>query len=158
MARKAPLPTVFVDSNILISALVAPASPAGVLVLWSSLRERLYAIVIAEFVRLEVEQALASRSTDLVALFRAQLALVRPLGVRLPRPDEVAAVRGKIRHLHDEPVLASALIARPTVIVSDNTKDFNAKVASAVGIPVMTSKHFMRRMAALPFGGLQPPG
>lgn len=87
MARKAPLPTVFVDSNILISSLVAPASPAGVLVLWSSLRERPYAIVVADFVRLEVEQALASRSTDLVALFRAQLALFRPLGGRDPGHD-----------------------------------------------------------------------
>ena len=157
MARKQQLPTVFVDSNILLAALMAPASPAGILLMWSCLHDRPYVVVVADFVRMEVENVLAGHPPELAALFHAQLALIRPLGVRLPRPDEVRAVRGKIRHLHDEPVLASALIARPSVIVSDNTKDFNAKVAATIGIPIMTSKVFMRKMAALPFGGLQPP-
>lgn len=81
----------FVDSNIIINALVAPASPAGFLLMWASLQERPYVVVVAKFVRMEVERALARQPSDLTEHFRAQLALVRPLSVRLPTAEEVAA-------------------------------------------------------------------
>src|SRR5438552_4771364 len=114
---KPQLPQVFIDANVILAALAVPLSPARMLISLACLKKQPYQIVLADYVRLEIEQNLQRQSPELTRLFQQFLQLIRPRTVRLPTPEEVIAVRGIIRHLHDEPVLASALIPpRPHVI------------------------------------------
>lgn len=154
---KPGIPRVFVDANVLLAALAVSLSPARVVVSLACLKKQPFRLVLADYVRREIDQNLAQHPPELSLLFQQLLRLIRPLVVRLPTPEEVLAVRGVIRHLHDEPVWASALISpRPHVIVSDNKRDFNQRVAARIGIPIMTTHNFLDRLVSLPFGGFLP--
>lgn len=144
-SRRRSKPLVFVDSNIMLCGMLRPGSPAYALLALAYLKKAPYRVGPSEFVRQEVERNL--QSYGLVEQFHRMEELLNPHLIRLPTEEEVVAVRGWIRHQHDEPVLASALIEpRPRIIVSDNNKDFTTQLARRIGIPIMTAVKFMNQV------------
>lgn len=138
-------PLVFVDSNIILCGMLRPNTPPAALLAMASLKQAPYRLALAEFVRQEIENNL--EQFGLNESFHRLIRLLKPQLIRLPTEAEVAAIKGWIRHQHDEPVLASALIApRPDVIVSDNSKDFTIQLSRRIGIPILTAVKFMGQL------------
>jgi hypothetical protein len=144
---------VFIDTNILLGALVRPHAPAGVLISLATLKEPPFAVMVAAFVVQEAQDHLRGKDHRLLPDLERLLVMIRPQFVRLPTLAEVVEVTGWIRHLHDQPVVASAMISpRPDVVVSDNRKDFTKAVANRMGIPICSAKEFLSRLTVKPFG------
>jgi hypothetical protein len=143
---------IFVDTNILLGALVRPHAPAGVLVSLATLKQPPFKVLVAAFVAQEARDHLHRKDARLVPALDQLLTMIRPEPIRLPTLAEVVAVTGWIRHLHDQPVVASAMVApKPDVVVSDNRKDFTKAVSDRMGIPICSAKEFLDRLTIKPF-------
>lgn len=144
-SRRRRKPLVFIDSNIILCGMLRPNTPASALLSVACLKQAPYRLALADFVRQEIENNLSQ--FGLIESFRKTVDSLKPHIIRLPTEDEVHAIKGWIRHQHDEPVLASALIApHPDIIVSDNTKDFTAKLSRRIGIPILPAVKFMAKL------------
>lgn len=95
---KPQIPRVFIDANVILAALVVPMSPARTIVTLACLKKQPYQLVLAEYVRREIEQNLAQHPPELTQLFHQFLGLIRPQTVRLTRPGRWA-VANKLRGL-----------------------------------------------------------
>lgn len=138
-------PLIFVDSNIILCGMLRSNTPPSALLSLACLKQAPYRLALADFVRQEIENNL--EQFGLVDAFKQTIRILKPQLIRLPTEDEVNAIKGWIRHQHDEPVLASALIEpRPDIIVSDNSKDFTAQLSRRIGIPIMTAVKFMGQL------------
>jgi predicted nucleic acid-binding protein len=141
-------PRVFLDSCVLIEALLAPWSASrGVLILG---RATLFTFVLAEIVIEETERALATRlgsGYGGAQLLRRdfRLLLERLQIERIPHVSrqEFQQAQAWIRHANDAPALAAALRARPDWFLTDNTAHFNAEVAMRTGLRILTPSEFL---------------
>ena len=148
-------PRVFLDSCVLIEALVAPWSASrGLLILG---RSALFRFVLAEVVIRETERALVSRigsgyggSHQLRDDFRLLLERLEVERVPHVSPEEFEQARSWIRHWNDVPVLAAAVKARPDWLVTDNTDHFSPEVSARTGLPIATPAQFLERAGRIP--------
>jgi hypothetical protein len=142
----------FVDSGVLIDGLVAEWSVVRGLFILA--RCGIFKIVLAEAVRLEVEEDLLRRvgkdeatGTKIVEAYSTLLRAIRPERVPLPTVEEVAAGRALIRHAPDVPILLSAMAARPDWLVTTNTRHFTPEVARRCRVPIITPLALIRSIS-----------
>jgi hypothetical protein len=116
---KQPRLRLFLDSNVLTGGILAQwGLDKAVLSLCAA---RICRMVLAEYVREEVEENLLTRGAQLSPAAAEQviedydklLKLARPEVIPLPLAQEVANSRHLIRHAADVPVLLSAIHAQP---------------------------------------------
>jgi len=96
---------------------------------------RICRMVLAEYVREEVEENLLKRAVELSPAAADQviddysklLKLARPEIIPLPSAREVARSRHLIRHAADVPVLLSAIQAQPDWLLTHNTQHFSPR-------------------------------
>lgn len=145
---------VFLDSNVLMAGLLADwGLPKAILSLGAA---RVIRLVIAEAVRLEVEEnlllhaeALSPADADgLLSDYDELLRLVRPEVVALPSRVEVSRHRSLIRHEADVPVLLSAMAAAPDWFVTRNTDHFDDAVAARTGLRIVTPRDFFAQLVS----------
>jgi predicted nucleic acid-binding protein len=149
MSRKKPL-RLFLDSNVLTG---------GILSDWGLDRAelplcaaRICRMVLAEYVREEVENNLLARSAafspeeadQLIEDYAGLVKLARPEIVPLPSAREVAASRRLIAHAADVPVLLSAMQSKPDWLLTHNTKHFTPQVAKRTGLQIGTPVEFFQ--------------
>lgn len=116
---------------------------------------RVFRLVLAESVRLEVETNLLHHATRLslresgllLDEYEEFLRLAEP--ERVPRPEllQVKASRHIIAHEVDVPVLLSAIQADPDWLLTHNTKHFTEQVAQNTGLRIVTPIDFFRQIA-----------
>lgn len=152
MSARRPL-RLFLDSNVLTGGMVSDwGLDKAVLSLCAA---RVARLVLAEVVRLEVEQNLLehaermekARAARLLADYGALLSLARPEVVPPPPAAEVASSRHLIRHAADVPVLLSAISCRPDWLLTRNTGHFTETVARRTGLRIATPNEFFRVIA-----------
>lgn len=143
---------VFLDSNVLIDGIVAHWSVSrAVLILCA---RRVHQLVLSDYVRLEVEDALldlaVSRKFDKRQAERMIEDYLRFIESAMPRLIAVAphepemAYARIIHHLHDVPVLAAALKARPDWVLSLNRKHFSPQLAARTGLQIVDPLQFFQ--------------
>lgn len=112
-------------------------------------------MVLAEYVREEVEENLLTRAAQLspaaadlvIEDYGKLLKLARPEIIPLPLAQEVASSRRMIRHAADVAVLLSAIQAQPDWLLTHNTKHFTPAVAKRIGLRIANPAAFFRALA-----------
>jgi predicted nucleic acid-binding protein len=144
----------FLDSNVLIGGIVSPwGLDKAALTLCAA---RVCRLVLAEVVREEVAEALLLRMgrvnpADVKLIsedYRRLMALTEPEVVPFPEADRVRSNRHLIRHLHDVPVLLSAMDSKPDWLITHNTKHFTKAVGHRVGLRIATPAEFFRILSS----------
>jgi len=150
MARGNPstLPRVFLDSGVLLEGLLAPWSASRALLILS--RRRVFKIILAEYVKGEVEDNLLELlapdprlANETINAYSTLLRLLKPESVALPTRHEVDRHRHLIRHQADVPVLVSALKAAPDWFLTTNTRHFTKQVALRTQLKIVTPREFI---------------
>lgn len=154
MSKPKPL-RLFLDSNVLTGGILSDwGLDKAVLSLCAA---RICKMVLAEYVREEVEENLLNRAATLAPIEASQviddydklIKLARPEIVPLPLPEEVAHARHLIRHAADVPVLVSAIQVQPDWLLTHNTNHFTSAVAKRTGLRIATPAEFFRTLAYL---------
>lgn len=141
-------PRVFLDSCVLVEALLAPWSASRAVLILG--RAALFTFVLAEIVIEETERALVSklgagygggrRLRDDYRLLLERLNIERVPHVSR---QEFVAARAWIRHVNDVPVVAAAVKAKPDWFLTDNVAHFTAEVSARTGLRIMTPADFL---------------
>jgi predicted nucleic acid-binding protein len=149
MSRKKPL-RLFLDSNVLTGGILSDwGLDKAVLSLCAA---HICRMVLAQYVREEVEDNLLSRAADflpeeasrVIEDYASLLKLARPEIVPLPPARDVADSRRLIAHAADVPVLLSAMRSKPDWLLTHNTKHFTPRVAKRTGLRIGTPAEFFR--------------
>lgn len=147
-------PRVFLDSGVLLEGLLAPWSASRAVLVLS--RRRVFKIILAEYVRGEVEenrlQLLSSNprlASDTINAYGTLLRLIEPEYISLPTQLEVDRHRHLIRHQADVPVLVSALKAAPDWFLTTNTRHFTKQVALRTQLKIFTPQEFITSIRVL---------
>ena len=152
MTPRGPL-RLFLDSNVLTGGIVAAwGLDKAVLSLCAA---RICRLVLAEIVRLEVEDNLLHHAAALplpegehvLADYSMLLTLTRPESVPLPELEAVRQARALIRHAADVPVLLSAIRSQPDWLLTHNTAHFTPVVAQRTGLQIATPRAFFQALA-----------
>jgi predicted nucleic acid-binding protein len=148
------VPRVFLDSGVVLEGLLAPWSASRALLILS--RRKVFKIVLAEYVRGEVEDnllelfALDPRLADeTIDAYSTLLRLLKPEIVSLPTKQEIDRHRHLIRHQADVPVLVSALKAAPDWFLTTNTRHFTKQVALRTQLKILTPQEFITSISVL---------
>jgi len=145
---------VFPDSNVIMAGfLSAWGLDKAILSLCAA---RITRLVLADVVRLEVEENLLIHSEKLLKEDAEQLLsdydkflqLARPEIVPPPSASDVLSNRSLIRHLSDVPVLLSAITVCPDWFITHNTEHFTETVAKQTGVHIVTPYEFFRELTA----------
>jgi hypothetical protein len=142
------VPRLFLDSGIFLEGLLSPWSASrGILILS---RRRVFKIILAEYVRGEVEDNLLELlardprlANEAIDAYNKLLQLLKPESVPLPTREEVDRHRHLIRHQADVPVLVSALKVTPDWFLTTNTRHFTKQVAARTHLKIVTPIDFM---------------
>ena len=147
-------PRVFLDSGVLLEGLLAPWSASRALLILS--RRRVFKIILAEYVKGEVEDNLLELvvpnprlANETINAYSTLLRLLQPEFVPLPTKQEVDRHRHLIRHQADVPVLVSALKAAPDWFLTTNTRHFTKQVALRTQLKIVTPQEFMMSIRVL---------
>jgi hypothetical protein len=149
MSRKKPL-WLFLDSNVLTGGILSDwGLDRAVLSLCAA---RICRMVLAEYVREEVENNLLGRAAafspeeadQLIEAYAGLVKLARPEIVPLPSARELAASRRLIAHAADVPALLSAMQSKPDWLLTHNAKRFTQQVAKRTGLQIGTPVEFFR--------------
>ena len=75
-----------------------------------------------------------------------QFLLTRLTVERVPHvtEQEFLAARSMIRHMHDVPIIAAAIRAKPDWFLTDNTSHFDHRVAEKSGLTIATPQDFLK--------------
>jgi predicted nucleic acid-binding protein len=148
------LQRVFPDSNVLVEGLFAPWSASRAILILA--RTRAFRLVLSPYVEAEVERALlrrlardAAEGSRLIDDYALALTLLAPERTGGITREEFEAHRPLIRHVHDVPVLATAIQARPDWFVTANTVHFTPEVAARTGLRIVTPHEFLAQCRLL---------
>lgn len=155
MTRQSPL--LFVDSNVLIEAVLIPLGAAAIisdLVANGTFDMATCALAVADAERALLNKLLNTTELDLAVQRWEDLRVRMRLEV-LPDPslDEVKQAYDKyigvMRHKADIPILASALSCSPApfMILSANREHFNDLVSARCGIKILSCSEFLEVLA-----------
>lgn len=142
---------VFLDSGVFVEGISAEWGAAkGILILGCY---GVLALETSEVVSVEVTRVLGRKGIPTGA--RSAFAkLVQTIGLIIhPRPLEGDIREGiqqylpLMRHRADIPVLVAAIAAKPDWLVSSNPSHFNAEVARASGLRIVTPAQLMRYLS-----------
>jgi hypothetical protein len=154
MERSSAVPRLFLDSGVMLEGLYAPWSVSRAILIHG--RRRLVTIILAEYVRNEVENNLLALlatnpqlATDTIDAYDTLLDLLKPEIVPMPTPEEINRARHLIRHQADVPVLVSALKASPDWLLTTNTRHFTPEVAARTGLKIATPHAFLQSLTIL---------
>lgn len=155
MSDPPALQRVFPDSNVLIKGLFAPWSAARAILI--PVRTRTFRLVLSPYVEAEVERALlhrlgrdSAKGARLIDDYALALTLLAPERTSGITREEFEAHRALIRHVHDVPVLATAIKARPDWLVTTNTAHFTPEVAARTSLRIVTPHEFLAQCRLLP--------
>ncbi len=127
--------SVFPDTGVLLAMTVFPRNREGGLTLAGEVldlyRNRAFKLVIGQAVVDELDEVLDERFSTHRA---SAVLLLRPFSakfVRRPTPTEIAAVLPSCPDPGDAPIFASAIIARPNIVLANDFEAFHAPIAKA---------------------------
>ena len=126
-------PRVFPDTGVLLAMVVFPSDRTGALTMAGEAHQlyeaEAFELVIGQAVIDELDEVLDSRfpryrlrAVSLLMPFAARL-------VRRPTPEEIGAVFPYCRDPADAPIFASAIIARPDIVLSNDFQAFHTPQA-----------------------------
>jgi predicted nucleic acid-binding protein len=154
-------PVLFVDSNVLIEALLLPQSAAYVVAEMAA--RGVFDLVTSQLCVSDTEDAIVAKlgrePQDLeqaIINWEKLKTDVRLVVLKDSDVDTVLATRDKylglLRHKADIPVLAAALSLKPApnVILSGNREHFNDRVAARCGIKIYSCQEFIEFLSEAP--------
>lgn len=137
----------FLDSNVIIDGVIAPWSSSRVTMALCA--KKIHRAIIAAYVTGEVENALLEMPSP-----KAEQWINEYLKfIEISRPEVVAHDDGSaemlqariIHHVHDIPVLAAAIRAKPDWLLTHNRNHFSDDVAARTGLRIATPDAFLRQ-------------
>ena len=131
---------VFVDTSALLAGLNSPYGAAGT-VLASCFNHDIIAIISPQVIE-EAERNMPVKFSHLATAW-ASFLLIPP---EIARAPSLAAVRRayEILPTSDAPILASAITAKPDVLITWNTRDFlRREVIASVSFPILVPGQFL---------------
>jgi predicted nucleic acid-binding protein len=143
---------IFADSNVFVEHLFIPDSAAGIVV--SLATHNVFKLASCEQSIKEAETAILrklQRSPELLNIIieRWTATLQKTKLIILPDPP-MAVIKetnflylSSMRHRADIPILAAAILAKPSVILSGNREHFNDTVAQKCGIRIYSCIEFL---------------
>jgi predicted nucleic acid-binding protein len=141
----------YLDSNVWLDGLLSRwgVSKATLIICASGVCR----LVTSQYVLDEVETALLraaqampnAEAAQLLRDYDRFLSLTHPEIAPAATAQEVLQHSHLIRHLHDVPVLVSAMKAQPDYLLSLNEKHFNQQVAARTGLNIATPLAFLRK-------------
>ena len=148
----AAAPELLLDSNIITGGLVSRWGQARAIL--SLCAARTCRLVLAEYVRIEVERNLLRHVDKMIEVqaeqllkdYQGLLRLTRPKIIPLPLPEDVLKNRHLIRHAADVPVVLSAVNCQPNWIITDNRDHFTDEVAAKIGIRIASPAEFFNKL------------
>jgi predicted nucleic acid-binding protein len=138
-ARTDPVAVCF-DSDVLIAGLMSRAGASHALLVLGELG--LIAVVIPHAAVGEVRRNLAEKLPEGVPLFE-QFLLLAAIRIHRPRTSEEEAARGKA-DAKDVPILAAAIGARASILVTHNVRHFR----STSGVRVLRPRTLLEEARA----------
>ena len=151
MERSDPpaVPRLFLDSGVFLEGVLAPWSVSRAILIHA--RRRLFTVILAEYVQMEVEKNLlailahnSELATEAIDTYDALLQLLKPERIPLPTKAEIDNSRHLMRHQADVPVLVSALKAAPDWLLTTNTRHFTPQVVARTGLKIATHTCFCK--------------
>jgi predicted nucleic acid-binding protein len=146
---------VFVDTNVIIECLYSPWSLSRAVIILA--RAGLFRLVLSPYVEDEVDGVLLNRfakdsqtGSKLIDDYALMINLLKPERTERITQEEFNAHLASIRHLHDVPVLVTAIKAKPDWLITSNTEHFNEEVAMKTGLRIATPQEFLRQFKIHP--------
>lgn len=146
---------VFLDSNVIATALYSPEGPAGI-ILEHFINGRLM-VVISQQILEEVIRAINEKLPDTLPTFRRLLVSIPPEIVKNPSPEEVANW-AQLIHSENAALLAAAVAAQPDYLISGDKHFFeNPEIVEKSGLRIITPAHFIVLSSELTYMNHQAP-
>jgi hypothetical protein len=104
-----------------------------------------------EEVTRELSRRVLRDDSDTYLLKELDVLLLKLKTERIPHATDAEFLHAAklIDHHNDVPVLAAAIKARPEWLLTDNVRHFNASVAAATGIAIVTPTQFLKRAGTI---------
>jgi predicted nucleic acid-binding protein len=131
---------VFADSSLLIAGAGSRSGASRAVLMMAEIR--LFQLVVSRQVLDECERNLRRKLPDALPVFAELLAAAAPEVLPDPTDVDVAPFRTLIE-AKDAPILAAAVLGGVDRLLTLNTKDFTAAVATAAGIAIQTPGEFV---------------
>jgi len=137
----------FVDSGVILKSIFGEYGFSKSI--FALCAARIHQLVLAEVVQQEIENNLLhafyerKHSDKVLSDFDTFLRKARPEVIAPPSVHEVLQAARIIRHFNDAPVLASAIVAKPDWLITNNTIHFTPEVALRTGLQIGTPYDFM---------------
>lgn len=140
----------FLDANVILDGIIARWGLSKAVL--SLCAARIHKLLLARYVIGEAERALLyetsrlskSAGDRLLNDYDRFLSLARPQVLPFASEPQVEAAMPLIKHIHDAPVLAAAIEARPDWLLSRNRKHFDRQVSARTGLRVVSPEEFFR--------------
>ena len=141
------MPRLFLDSNVIIDGVISPWSASHVVLTLCA--KRLQQAVIATYVIDEVETAWlempSSKAEHWINDYLKFIDLSRPEKIVVEDDSPEMRQARIIHHVHDIPVLAAAIKAKPDWLLSRNRNHFSDDIATRTGLRISTPAEFLRQ-------------
>jgi predicted nucleic acid-binding protein len=156
---KHSVPVIFVDSNVLIDALLVRFAAAKTIVTLASYK-KLKLLTCAQVIE-DVEAEIVDKivvpplQREILDCWQEMLKRTRIKIISDPSEEAVQVVSqdylALMRHLADIPILTAALNhhPKPDFILSGNREHFNDEVSNQCGIPIRSCSEFIRQYLLL---------
>ena len=142
----------FLDANVVIDGILSRWSASHCILTLCA--RQIYSLVLSQYVINEIESALldiaitreftASEQEIVISEYIRFINITKPEIVYLP-PDAPEINQARIiRHVHDVPVLAAAIKAKPDWLLSLNRKHFSDEIAGRLGLQIATPAQFFK--------------
>ena len=140
--QPSPRPRVFLDSNVIFSALYSPkGAPATI---FRQFIDGKLTIVISQQVLEEVVQTLKEKLPDTIPYLRRLLINIPPEICEDPAPEEVNRWAGVI-NADDAGIIAAAVASQPDYLVTGDKHFFSTHaIADESGLRIVTPGQFIR--------------
>ena len=143
----------FLDANVVVDGIASRWSLSRAILMLCS--RRICQAVLSDYVTNEIETALLKLATEGRMTRKERERMIEDYIFCVERMEsemiQVAANEPEmqkarfIRHLHDVPVLAAALKAKPDWLLSLNRKHFSDNVAQRAGLRISTPRGFLMK-------------
>lgn len=138
----APSARVFLDSNVIFSALYSPGGAPGILL--ARFIEGRISVVVSQMVLEEIVRTIADKLPGAIPALRRLLLNAPPQVVPDPTPESLARWAG-ILTPGDAAIIESAIAARPDYFVTgDNHFLRNKNVAEKSGLRILSPARFLK--------------
>ncbi len=144
--------SIFADSSVIIAGVGSASGASRAVLILADLG--FFRLIISPLVLEESRRNIAKKLPTLMPVFTNFLATIQPEVISNPSVEECDRWR-TIIEVKDTPIIAAAISAKVNRLLTLNTKDFTAEVASRTGLIIQTPGDFIQDIRGIITEGLR---